>query len=41
MCPEGGADEKSNQENEVDGHGDEEQNVQKAAFEHGVDPTKK
>ena len=37
MCPEGGSDEKSNKENEVDGHGDEEEKIQQGAVRHGVD----
>ena len=41
MGPEGGSDEKSNKENEVDGHGYEEQKVQQAAFRHAGDPTEK
>ena len=39
MGPEGGTDQKSNEEKEVDGHGDEEQNIQQGAFNHGVDST--
>ena len=39
MGPEGGSDEKSKQENEVDGHGDEEQNIQQGAVNHGADST--
>ena len=39
MGPEGGSDQKSNQENGVDGQGDEEQKVQQGVVKHGMDPT--
>ena len=38
MGPEGGSNQKSNQENEVDGCGDEEQKIQQDCVKHGVDP---
>ena len=38
MGPEGGSDQKSKQENEVDGHGDEEQKIKQGAVKHDMDP---